>query len=157
MLITKRVIVAALGFVWFAMTTSVAKAESIRIATCGPMKGYSYFYPGPNIAKDYVGFGEDKISSAKTTLAIIDDKPDVISGDWGDPTTARADGADVFMFGEGKLKNDSIVFVVIYPGMTVETYTYNGTDNSLMLLQTKYGALIQKTAMLYSKCSRSLN
>ena len=157
MLMTKRVVVAALGLVWFALTISIAKAESVKIATCGPMKGYSFFYPGPNIPKDDVGFGEDGISSAKTTLAIIDDEPDVISGDWGDPTTARADGASVFVLGEGKLKDDSIVFVVIYPGMAVETYTYNGTDNSLMLLQTKYGALIQKTAMFYSKCSRSLN
>ena len=131
--------------------TPFAKAETVKIATCGAMKGYSYFWPGPFIPETDVGFGEDGISSGKTTLAIIDGKPDVISGDWGDPTTARLGGAEVAAYTDDE-NQEFIIFLVVYPEATIELYTYNLSEQSMVMLQTKFGGLTKKTAMFKSDC-----
>ena len=144
-ILTVCVVLAMFGF------AKESRAGTVKIATCGEMKGYSYFWPSPFVPEKDSGFGEDGISSGQTTLAIIDGEPDVVFDKLGDPTTARLGGAEVSARTGGEIQ-EFIIFLVVYPEATIEIYTYSVSNQSMVMLQTKYGGLINKATMFKADC-----
>ena len=125
-------------------------AHAEVIVKCGALKGQSYFYPGPFVAEKDVGWQSDGISAGSTTIVMVDGEPDVLYGNaTGGVFSSRAAGGVVTVLG---ITDYVLVIGVNYPKTTIEVYTWNAVEQTLMLFQSKYGAAINKVTLMRSHC-----
>ena len=125
-------------------------AHAEVIVKCGALKGQSYFYPGPLVAEKDVGWQSDSISAGSTTIVMVDGEPDVLYGNaTGGVFSSRAAGGVVTVLG---INDYVLVIGVNYPKTTIEVYTWNAVEQTLMLFQSKYGAAINKVTLMRAHC-----
>lgn len=127
------------------------------IAQCSSPKGYSYYPEIGHIGQDSAGWKEDQISQGKVTLIKDSDgKFDILFIDASETiTSSRSDGGTVAMVSRGK---SSASFVVLYPGKTVETYTFLETTSrnlEFIMVTSRAGdsVVFTKATVMAGKCS----
>lgn len=132
-------------------------ASASSIAQCSSPKGYSYYPEIGHIGPDSAGWKEDSISQGRVTLAKdADGKFDILFIDASEAiTSSRADGGSVAMVSRGKA---SVSFVVLYPGKTVETYTFVETTSGALefiMVTSRAGDAVffTKATVMAGKCS----
>jgi hypothetical protein len=123
------------------------------LAECGAFKGYSYFFEGRFVSKEKSGWSKDKISVGSTSITEVNGEYDVIFTDvLSKNRSSRADGAKVYLVSQNEGAGIK-TFFVLYSGRSNEFYVLNTKMKKLILLQIKYGALINKTTMLVADCN----
>ncbi|WP_290539072.1 hypothetical protein [Alcanivorax sp.] len=127
------------------------------VAQCFSPKGYTYYPEIGHIGQDSAGWKEDQISQGKVTLVKdADGKFDILFIDASETiTSSRADGGTVAMVSRGK---GSASFVVLYPGKTVETYTFVETTSGaldFMMTTSRSGdnVVFTKATVMVGNCS----
>ncbi len=144
-----------LGASFIALVTGSACAEAV--AVCSDPVGQAYYHRTPLVSKKDSGFQQDKITGGLTTLQqlengeydilIVDTRKQVIS--------FRQDGGNILLLRRGK--NDA-TFLVIFPGMTIELYTFYTDADGIKrfdMLQSKGGdgMPIHKSSVMTGVCS----
>jgi len=125
-------------------------AHAEVIVKCGGLKGRSNFYPGPFVDEKDVGWQHDEIPTGPTTIVMVDGEPDVLYGNaTGGVFSSRAAGGVVTVLG---INDYVLVIGVNYPKTTIEVYTWNAVEQTLMLFQSKYGAAINKVTLMRAHC-----
>lgn len=137
------------------------------IAECGGSKGYTYFYPGPMVPENKVGFTESGKSDGSTSIVAIEDKFDVIFTDaTGFTQSSLAHGASVVLVGHNIAWLPSkvtpalgvhstggfLVLIVTYPNKTAEIYSYHALSETLTLLQHKYDGIFTSSNLMVYSC-----
>jgi hypothetical protein len=133
-----------------------AHSQSVTIASCSDLKGFSYYHHTGVVPRKESGFQEDKISSGLTTLQRLgNDEYDVLIVDARrQPISMRNDGGKILLLRKGT--NDA-TFLVVFPGMVIELYTfYRDGDGKARydLLSSKGGdgMPIHKSSVLSGTC-----
>ncbi|MCU0896715.1 MAG: hypothetical protein MUC55_04360 [Burkholderiales bacterium] len=147
-------LVAAFAAVAIACPSISSAAETI--ATCGASAGKSY-YPNTKLAsRAMTGWTDDKISEGRFTLTQISDKVyDVLFADTtGRVVSSTQDGGRVLLVGKDQ---DAIAVLVVYPGVSVETYSFYRTNDGkaeLAWTQLRFGGTVDKAGVLTAPCDR---
>ena len=129
--------------------TSNAYAQTLL--TCDAPKGKGYYYQGPLISKKLAGWGDDGISKGSFSLIKNKEKFDILYKDTsGKLVSSTADGGLVVLLGNN-MKNYS--FLVSYPNVTAELFTFNIKNKKLAYSQHKYGsAIMDKRVLFVANC-----
>jgi hypothetical protein len=137
---------------------TVGTAWSKDIAVCAESDGYSYFPNAGLLAisssKDAGKWHEDAVSPGRFTLSTgAGEKLDLFYTDAsGRVGSATSNGAEVIRAGQTK---DALAVIVIYPGKTVETFTFVNSQNGPEAIwsSNKYGTPILKISAFHASCS----
>ena len=142
-----RVIAAA--FVLGLLATGSAFAKDIAI--CGASEGYGYY---PNVGLGKPGeWVRDGIKEGRFTLTRVGDRFDLLFTDaTGAVISATNDGGSVVQIGRNE---EAIAVIVIYPGATVETFTFfkSQDGNEAIWSTNRYGVLKPKLTTFRAPCS----
>tara|TARA_B100000963_G_C22368839_1_gene554925 strand:- start:172 stop:630 length:459 start_codon:yes stop_codon:yes gene_type:complete len=121
------------------------------LLTCDAPKGKGYYYQGPIISKKLAGWSDDGISKGSFSLIKNKDKFDILYKDAsGSLVSSTADGGYVVPLGNN-MKNYS--FLVSYPNVTAELFTFNIKNKKLAYSQHKYGSsMMDKRVLFVANC-----
>ena len=127
------------------------------VAQCSNPKGTTYLPELGIVTKSASGWGDDAINGGLVALTKISkDKFDIIFVDSTKNVTSSVnDGGTVFMLNRDE---SSVSFIVVYPGKTVEIYTFltNKSGKSEYIHMTSRGGnqvLIAKATLMRGDCS----
>ena len=139
---------------FFLITTTFLitnNSYSETFLTCDSPKGKGYYYKGPLISKKLAGWGDDGISKGSFSLIKNKEKFDILYKDTsGKLVSSTADGGLVVLLGNN-MKNYS--FLVSYPNVTAELFTFNIKNKKLAYSQHKYGsAIMDKSVLFVANC-----
>ena len=149
----RQIVTAALAAILFLALGAVIAAKAEVIASCGPLAGYSYFYPD-KLQKDSGWKGGPTNSTNSTSVFVrSDDKLDLIikgkdltGKSW---TRSASDyGVPVLMVGG---KPGEILHIVVPWGPHTELYSLDLNRKMLALVSHKAG-LVDVTHAMVGKC-----
>ena len=150
-------LVATVTVALLAWASGSAQAQSgiDVVARCGPLEGFAYFFPGPNMAPNETGWQRDRISQGSFMLVRTKDGQfDIIFTDATRRTlSASSDGARVIALREGP---DVYVVLSVYAGL-VEVYMFKldpGGGGSMTLSQTRHASPVPvtKAGIMVAQC-----
>ena len=135
----------------FLLILFSSPAFSETIISCGPTKGYAFYFEGGFVPKDKSGWSDDGTSGGQTVLIKVDEKFDILYRDAaGQIVSSRADGASVNLLG---FKVPWINILVNYPNATSSFYSFNIVEKIFAYSQHKYGDMpIRKVGSYFGKC-----
>lgn len=143
--------------IFIAALVLSSMASASPIAQCSSPKGYTYYPEIGFIGPEKAGWHEDQISEGKFTLTKTSDgKFDILFIDASETiTSSRGDGGTVAMVSRG---DASAAFLVLYPGKTVEIYTFLKTSSGaleFMMTTSRAGdaVVFTKATVMAGKCS----
>lgn len=125
------------------------------VARCGPLDGFAYFFPGPNMAANETGWQRDRISNG--SFMLVRDRAgqfDIIFTDASRRTlSATSDGARIIALREGP---DTFIVLSVYTGL-VEVYMFKldpRGGGSMTLSQTRHGSPVPviKAGVMVAPC-----
>ena len=144
-----------LGVVWASLVAGSAHAQAVAI--CSDPAGYGYYHHTPQVPKNESGFVKDKITGGLFTLQRLEGgKFDILYADGRKQiVSTRNDGGDVILLRRGIV---DATFLVYYPGMTIELYTFYtdaGKVSRFDIMQSKGGdgLPIHKSSVMSGICS----
>lgn len=132
-----------------------AQAGIEVIARCGPLNGFAYFFPGPNMAPNETGWQSDRISNG--SFMLVKDRAgefDIIFTDASRRTlSATSDGAKVISLREGP---DTYIVLSVYAGL-VEVYMFKldpRGGGSMTISQTRHAGPVPviKAGVMVAPC-----
>lgn len=137
------------------LLSGIVNASSI--AQCASPKGYSYYPETKFVGPEQAGWQEDQISQGKITL-VKDAKGnfDILFIDASETvSSSRADGGTIQMVSKG---SESVSFLVLYSGKTVEIYTFLKTASGaleFMMTTSRAGDAVAftKATVMAGECS----
>lgn len=147
-----------LGVLGAAVSFLVAGgAFAQAVANCSDPEGHAYYHHYPPVSKKESGFQKDKITGGLTTLQRLDNGDyDILIVDFRKQVISfRQDGGRIMLLRRGT--NDA-TFLVTFPGMTIELYTFYTDADSVKrfdILQSKGGdgMPIHKSSVMTGTCS----
>jgi hypothetical protein len=125
------------------------------VARCGPLDGFAYFFPTPNMAANETGWQRDRISNG--SFMLVRDRAgqfDIIFTDATRRTlSATSDGARVIALREGP---ETYIVLSVYAGL-VEVYMFKldpRGGGSMTLSQTRHAAPVPviKAGVMVAPC-----
>ena len=147
----------ALVFVVFSYCS--AKAAWIEITTCGPLKGFAYFFEdGVMVPKGKGGWKEDGISKGSFTLLNEGSNFDIVYTDAAGRTRSALshDRATII----GSARNEFIVVHIFHEGgSNTEQYVFrldrSGAGEAIMSNQRI--SIVSKSSVMKATCKHPLN
>lgn len=135
----------------------VPAARSEVITSCSEPEGYTYYAEAGVVSKAQSGWTKDGITGGRYVLVRYEGKYDILFTDATKRTLGtREDGGEII---EVTDKPGTLVLLVVYPEMSVETWTFKLDESgagSVVMSQQRYGesALIQKYALFRAGCAK---
>ena len=122
------------------------------LLTCDAPKGKGYFYEGVMIPKNQAGWSDDGMSKGSFSLIKNKNKFDILYKDAsGALVSSTADGGMVVPLGNNKI---NFTFLVSYPNITAELFTFNIVKKKLAFSQHKYGSsMMDKRVLFVANCN----
>lgn len=141
----------------FILLSFSISVHATDIAQCSNPSGKSYYPELGLVTKNKSGWSDDKISGGLTKLTINENKEfDIVFVDsLKQIISSRDDGGTVLI---NSFSSESMTFLVIYPGKTIETYTFvRNKSGKYEYIQTTTRSgdevLITKVSLLRGVCS----
>ena len=135
----------------------IAAISADTIVTCKNPAGYGNYHYAGIVSKEKSGFTDDKITGGLFTLVRVNKKEyDILFVDVRQTIISHMqDGGAVRLLRKGK---DDATFLVFYPGMLIELYTFyrdaSGSEH-FDILQSKGGDKmhVHKSTLMTGNCS----